>query len=205
MHLLGLAPLIHVLLGLLHIALHLVLHGARHCVHHWVLVLLHPAHILLLWLLHLARLSVHELLLGNATILNHFQRIYIVRIIHQIHHQIHISFNNSLGVKEILDSEQIETKLLALGQKAFFFVDEVFWDQTELIGSLNSHTQLLLNESSLFLSTWIRLNVLLSHKVEKLTGDFHKCFFGKQMRIVFELVERYKLDNIGGHVSSIGV
>ena len=103
-----------------------------------------------------------------------------------------------------MDSEQIETELLTLGQKAFFFVEEVFWDQTDLIGSLNSHAQLLLNESALFLSARIRLNLLLSHKVEKLTGDFHKCLFGEQVRIVLEFVEGYKLDNISGHVSSIG-
>lgn len=87
-----------------HVALHLVLHGTRHSVHHRIIAVVCLLHVLLL------RLHHHGLLVGD-----HFEGVHIVGIVHQVHHQIHISFHDALRLEEVLHGKQVETQLLALG------------------------------------------------------------------------------------------
>ena len=61
--------------------------------------------------------------------------------------------------------------------------------------------------SSLFLTSWERLDIVLAHEVEKLSWDLVENLFGEKVRVVLELVEGNKLDDVGSHVltESFGV
>ena len=63
--------------------------------------------------------------------------------------------------------------------------------------------ELLLEGGALLLGAWVRLDIVLTHKVEQLTWDLLKDLLGQQVRIPLELVKWHELDDISAHVLTI--
>jgi len=95
---------------------------------------------------------------------------------------------------EVLDCEHIHTHALSLLKERFSEVCEISWNLAWL-QSL-SHAELMGKLLSLLLGPWQRMNIALSHVVNKLTRQFLKRFSRQKCWVVFELVEWHKLHNV---------
>jgi hypothetical protein len=58
---------------------------------------------------------------------------------------------------------------------------------------------------SLGFSTRVGIDSSLAHVVEELTWNLHESFFSKLRRIVFEVIERYKLNDISLAILSVSL
>lgn len=106
-------------------------------------------------------------------------------------------------LKVVLAREEVHSHGCGLLQELLALVHEVGWDLPGLDRSI-TQGELVLDGSALGLCPGVGLDVMLAHEVEQLAWNLLKYFLRQKVGTVFELIEGYKLDDIGSHVLAIG-
>ena len=87
-------------------------------------------------------------------------------------------------------------------QELLFLVDEVLGYLVRIV--LLAHRERLLDELAFLFGSNMRLNIVFTHEVEKLSGKLHEHFARQHVWIRFEIIKWNELDDISRHVSSQG-
>ena len=94
--------------------------------------------------------------------------------------------------------------MLDLLQELLLLVHEVGRNGAHHLTS-RAHGELSLDGAALFLGSRVRVYALLTHPVEELTWDLHECLLGEHVRVTLVVVEGDKLNDVSGHVLTVGL
>ena len=92
--------------------------------------------------------------------------IYVGRVLNVVEQGVDLLLADALLLKEVLTHIEIEADLRGLLQELLLFVDEVLRDHTGIHLMGRSQGELLLEGGALLLGAWVRLDIVLAHKVE---------------------------------------
>ena len=145
-------------------------------------------------LLHLLLVHLHSLI---------SERVEVVWILDIVEKYSYIFLYDTPLIDKVCCCIHINTTLLTFLKELLSFIEEV--DRKNRLLNIWPHRKLLLDHRSLLLRAGMRLDVIFSHEVQKLTWQLVQGFFCEQVRIVFEVVERYELDDISFHVFAVSI
>ena len=131
------------------------------------------------------------------------ERVKVVWILDIVDKNGYVFLHDAPLIDEICGCVHINATLLAGLKELLSFIEEV--DRKNRLLNIWPHRKLLLDHRSLLLRACMRLDVVFSHEVQKLPWQLVQGFFCEQMGIVFEVVERYELDDISFHVFAVSI
>ena len=131
------------------------------------------------------------------------ERVEVVWILDIVDKNGYVFLHDAPLIDEICGCVHINATLLAGLKELLSFIEEV--DRKNRLLNIWPHRKLLLDHRSLLLRAGMRLDVVFSHEVQKLPWQLVQGFFCEQMGIVFEVVERYELDDISFHVFTVSI
>ena len=131
------------------------------------------------------------------------ERVKVVWILDIVDKNGYVFLHDAPLIDKICGCVHINATLLAGLKELLSFIEEV--DRKNRLLNIWPHRKLLLDHRSLLLRACMRLDVVFSHEVQKLPWQLVQSFFCKQMGIVFEVVERYELDDISFHVFTVSI
>lgn len=154
--------------GLHHALVYLTNQSLAHHVHHGV----SSSHHLLL--LHLLWLHLRGLTARHYWHLS--KHVDVVRIVHVVHQVVDFSFADSLLLEEVLSCIQVHSHIVDLLQESFSLIHEVLRNWLQVLGG--AHRKLVADHGTLSFRSRMRINVMLTHPVEKLAWKFIQGLLG---------------------------
>ena len=154
------------------------------------------------WLLHILLWLIHHLLL---LLLDNLEHVPEVGLINSHPECLRIHLEQALVLQEVLARIEVEAFTRQHLQESFFLVGEVFWDLRMTGRASGSHRELVLHHASLVFCSSLGQDIVPSHKVKKLTGQFLKDLFREKVGVVSEVVEWHELNDIRSHILTISL
>jgi len=131
------------------------------------------------------------------------EHVDVVWIVHVVHDNAEVVFTDAFLVDKVGDLIHVTAHLLGFLEELLSL--RVIVLRHKLLSlCVGSHRELLLELPSLLISSWVWVDVVLSHVVEELTWHFHEGLLRKQVWVVLELIEGDKLNDISCHVLPVG-
>jgi len=142
-----------------------------------------------------------RLLIHNLSWLEH---VSVVRIRELIKYDVHLSLRETLLEEEVLDLVVVHAHIAESSHELLSEGAEVVRDgDCSWVGL--SHGHRLLDLLALSIRASVGRDVVLSEEVEQLRWHLHQGLLREEVRVVLEVIEGHKLDDISSHVLAVGL